>query len=723
MNWDPRRDAIPTFVNDEGAANVTNDDNDDDLLDVAKNPHSSIKSVFFPPNFSDSVALPYDSGKSKRHQRRVSTDVETLLKIDNELSPLRFQYSEIIGKARALGLDGSGFDLDISRRLNRPDTFGQSVLSPSASNYFSDRNLTYLRRAAISSGIENRSALVDKTSPSSTFSVVGKPTPRGSRTSWLNENGSSCRQEALSFAIRDPSRTLENFDGPRSFSRVRNSVSYFPTTNSHTSRGENVLNDRSRNGCVSNSNFQSYRKSKTVMERATSAFVDRFAHETINADPLKFFNKTEYNSHLYLNKTTEDSRISIDNSFGIQRLKSSVSTHIVIDNNWPAMDKGTANKRPNEHFEIPSGNQNSTEFASRSGDHKSTSPEIERVVKDDRIFSPLDLKSIDPDVINSNHGILRTGSASTCVPQIRVVSVNTEFRTTVEKRYTNRAISPIRHPRSTTVSPTLTSLSNVLLATKVSSILVQQVRADSSRKMAKIEPPTKMCSIDARCVRKRNVFVDATSKRDFCAQKVDSRLAAENPSRLTEFKNDEANLTTKFRKAQCVCLPRTKETITIVPIVLTDGTSGSPRTANVDVAVPRRAVKTVPKVSYQPARFDARKFRGTSSLSIRDNEGYRRAITNSLCLGTETEQLMDERGWRADRTSVSRGNRHLCAEEDYSPSTTTNVAENPKRPIRVTTSKARGVRKTREDRESGRPEVARTLPGMRSTPEDFLCET
>ncbi|XP_011685079.1 PREDICTED: uncharacterized protein LOC105448276 [Wasmannia auropunctata] len=717
MNWDPRRDAIPTFVNDEGTANVTNDDV---LVDVARNPCSSIKSVYFPPNLSDPLALPYDAGKTKRHPR-VSTDVETLMKIDHELSSLRCQYNEIIGKARALGLSGTGFDLDVSCRLDRPDdTFGQSVLSPCTSNYFPNRGQTRLRQACtgISFGAENRSALVDKTAPPSTFSVVGKPTtPRGSRTSWLNENGSTRRQEALSFAVRDPTRAFENFDGPRSSSRIGNSISYFPTTvNSRTFHGENVLDDRSRNGCVSNSNFQPYRKSKTVIEKATSAWDGWYPRDTVTTNPSNVLSRMEYNSHRY--RTVEDSRTSTSNSFEIRRRKSSVSIVEVIDNNWSTVE-GTANKRSDEHSEILSGNQNSmvveTKFADRGSNyHKSVLTETERVAEDNRIpSSAVALKSIEP--VDPDRAVLRTVSASAGVPQIRVVCVNTEFRTIVEKRYTSRAVSPIQHSRLATASSTTTSPSNNVLLAKVSSIFVQQVRADSSGEMAKIMPPTKICSVEAN---KRDALADAVSKRDFCVQKVDSRLpTAKDPPRLSEFKRDEADLTTtEFRKARYLRLPRAKEKITIVPIVLTDEISES-RSANVDFAIPRYAVKTMPKLSHQIAPFDARKFHETSASSIRDNESYRRGIADPVCLN---EVFAGEKRWRADRTSVSHVDRHPRA-EDYHPPL--SVVSNPRRPIRVTTSNARVVGKAGEYHESGRQRVAKAIPGMRSTPEDFLCET
>ncbi|KYN44695.1 hypothetical protein ALC56_00690, partial [Trachymyrmex septentrionalis] len=716
INWDPQQDAISTFVNDEGAANVTNDD----LVDIAKNPYSSIKSVYFPPNFSDPLALPYDSGKSKKH--RVTTDVETLLKIDHELGPLRYQYSQIIGKARTLGLSGTDFNLGTSCHLDQSEMFiGQSVLSPNVSTYFPDRGQTYLRQTAINSDIKNRSALVDKISSTSTFSVVGKLTPRDSRTSWLKENDSNRRQEALSFAIRDPSHPLENFDGSRTSYRVNNSISYFPTTNSHTFYGENVLDDRSCNECVSNSNFQPYRKSKTVIDRATSVLDGWYAHETVNTNPSNVFSRTEYNSHRYLNRTLKDLRTSTSNSFEIRRRKSSVSIVEVIDNNWSTLNERTANKRSNEHFEIPSGNRDpmvvETEFASRGSNyHKSILPETdERVTKDDRVSSLLTSKSINPGV-DPNCEVLGAVSASAGMPQIRVVSVNTEFCATIEKRYSTRAVSPIQHSCLTTVSSTTTSSSNVLLA-KMSNTFVQQVRADSSREVAKIESSAKICSHDTN---KRDELADAVSKRDFCVQKVDSRLVAENIPRSSGFKRDEADLTTtEFRKAQYLHLPRTKEKITIVPIVVTDRISESSRPVDVDFAIPRPAVKTVPKLNYQIASFDVRKFRGTSSL-IRDNKSYRRSIADPMCL---TEQFANEKRWRAaNRTSVSHVNRNLCA-ENYPLSTTTSITGNPKQPTRVTTSNARVVRKAREYRDSNRQRVSKAISGMRSTPEDFLCET
>lgn len=709
MNWDPRRDAIPRFVNDEGVASVTNDD----LVDVARNPYSSIKSVYFPANFPDPLASPLDSKKPQR----LSTDLETLLKIDHELGPLRYQYSEIIGKTRALDLSDMGFDFATSCRLKQLDTCVEPALSPSLLDYFSDRGQMYRRRATLSPSITNRSALVDKTPPSSTFSVVGKPTPRGSRTSWLNENGSSRRQEAVNLAIRDTSRILESLDGPRPSSRVRNSISYFPTANSHTFRGENVPDHRSRKGCLSNSNFQPYRRSKAVIERTTSTWDDWLARESFN--PSNIFNRTKYNSHRYLHQTVEDSRLSTSDSFEIRRRKSSVSIVEVIDNNWSAVDERTANKRSSEHSGIPWGNPNSmvveTKFVGRDGNYHESMPEAERVAKDtlrgDRTSSFV-LKSIEP----GDRGVLQAVSAS--APQIRVVSINTEFRTTVEKRYTNRAVSPIEHSCLMKVSADATTSPSDILLAKVSSIFVQQVHADSSREVeSKIESPMKIRSIEPINANKRDALANAASKRDFCVQKVDSRSAAENRSRPAEFRRDETAFTaTELETTRYLRLPRAKEKITIVPIVLThDGISESPGTADVDFAIPKYAVKA-PELSYRVASFDARKFHGASSSASRDNAGYRGDVEEPVC---STEELAGEKRRRAGRTSVSRINRRLRTNEDYLPSAMASIAGNLKRPIPITSN----ARKARENRESDGQGMAKTLPGMRSTPEDFLCET
>lgn len=701
MNWDPYRAAIPTFVNNESVANLTNDG---DLIDVARNSRSSIKSVYFPPNPSDPPALPSDSAKSKKHQR-VSTDVEALLKIDCELSPLRYQYSEIIGKTRALGLSGMGFDLGISSRLDQPDNpFDQLVLSPKESNYFLNRDRTCLRRAATNCSFENRSGLVDNTSPSPTFSVVGKPT--GSRTSCLNDSSNS-RQKALNFAVRDLSRTVESLNGLRSCNQVRKSASYLPVSNSHASQEENVLNKRSFDERISINNSQPYRKSNSVIKGAISTWDGWSVHERVNTSLSNVLCKTEYNSHRYLNRTVENSRISNNNLFEVRKQESSV--FIMIDDNWPTIvDEETTKERLNKHFEILPDNQNSilvqTEVAIRNSNHsRNILPETKPVVEGDRISSPFESKLID-HCTGRDRQMSRAVSASTCTPQIGLNS-NTKFCTTVEKRYTTRAISPIRNFLST-------SSNNMLLAARVSSIFMQQVHADSTE-VVKIEPPSEIRSVD---IKKRNDAAVETSKRDFCVQKVDSqRENAEDLSRFPGFEKDQADLTTKRKKAQHLRLSREK--ITIVPIVLTDGIPEPPKIADVDFAIPRYINKMAPQLSYQFIPFEARRSRRMPSSSNTDNEISRGNAADSVCL-TDKLRSADEKCWRTHRrTSVPRAEHSsLYTQEDHAPS---NIARNSKRSTRVTTSSARVGEKMREYCKS----VAKAIPGMRSSPEDFLCET
>ncbi|XP_070510369.1 uncharacterized protein [Cardiocondyla obscurior] len=691
MNWNSQ-DAI-AVVNDEGTANVTNED---DLVDIARNSCPSVKSVYFSPDVSGPLPSVYEPGKLRIPQR-VSNDVETLLKIEQELGPLRYRYSEIIGKARALSLG-----LDICHP-NQPDAFARSVLSPSLSYYFPDCAETRLGRAT--SVIKNRSGLVDKTSPSSTFSVVGKPTPRGSRISWLNENGSNRRQEALSYIDDEPSRAFECHDGPRFSNRGRNSTSYLPAADSHTFRRENVLDDRSRNVCVSNSNFQPYREPKPVIEKATSARNGRYVREAVNSS--SFFNGTEYSSHEYLNRTAENPRTSADNSFEIQRQKSLISIAEVADNNFPIVNERMANERSSK---CSSGDPNATaaEFVERGSNyHKSFPSETEHIAKGDQISSSLALRSIDSDA-SSDHGI-RVISTSACAPEIRFVSVNTELRTTVGKRYTNRANSPIQH--LPVVSPTTTRPSNVFFNATMSSVFVQQVRTDSSREVTKIESPTKIHSVDAG---NQDAPANVTGKRDFCVQKVDSRSAAEDLPRFSKLERNGENSTGEFGKTRYLLRP--KEKITIVPIVLADGMSGSSGIADVDFAIPRYAIKTEPKLNYRIISFDGRKLREEQSSSSINDAGYRRDIADPVRL---IEEPADEEHSRPGKTHYRRFSRHLYAKVNRLPSAT-NVTRNPKQSIQIPISNVVGGAR---EREFGERRVAKTIPGMTSTPEDFLCET
>ncbi|XP_070153649.1 uncharacterized protein [Polyergus mexicanus] len=702
MNWDSYRAAIPTFVNNESVGNLTNDG---DLIDVARNSHSSIKSVYFPPNPSDPPALPSDSAKSKKHQR-VSTDVEALLKIDCELSPLRYQYSEIIGKTRALGLNGMGFDLGISSCLDQPDNpFDQLVLSPKESNYFLNPDRTCLPRAAMSCSFENRSGLVDNTSPSPTFSVVDKPI--GSRTSCLNDSSGS-RQKALSFAVRDLSRTVENLNGLQSCNRVRKNTSYLPASNSHASQEENVLNKRFCDERISINNSQPYRKSNTVIKGAVSTLWDGWSvHERVNTSLSNVLCKTEYNSHRYLNRTVENSRISNNNLFQVRKQESSV--FIMIDDNWPIVDEETTKERLNKRFEIFPDNQNSmvqTEVAIRNNNHsRNILPETKPVVEADRTSSPFQSKLID-HCTGRDRQMSRAVSASTCTPQICVNS-NTKFCTTVEKHYTTRANSPIRNFKAT-------SSNNMLLGARVSSIFMQQVHADSTEVLTIEEPPSQIRSIE---IKKRNDAAIETRKRDFCLRKVDSqRKNADDLSRFPRFEKDRADLTTERKEAQH--LRPSREKITIVPIVLTDGIPEPPRIADVDFAIPRYINKMAPQLSYQFIPFEARRSQRMPSSSNTDNEVSRGNAADSVCL-TDKLRSADEKYRRMHRrTSVSRADHHssLYTQEDHASS---NVAGNSKRSTRVTASSARVGEKMREYCKS----VAKAIPGMRSSPEDFLCET
>ncbi|EZA62122.1 hypothetical protein X777_05449 [Ooceraea biroi] len=753
MDWDSRRGAIPTFVNDEGAANLTNDG---DLVDVARNPCSSIKSAYFAPNPSDPSILPDDSTtttssyKSKRHQR-VSSGMETLLKIDYELSPLQYQYSQIIGKARALSLSSADFDLDVCCHLDQSDVFGQSVLSPNLSNYFLDQ--AFSREAASSiCNKENRPGLVDKASPLASFSVVGKPAPReGSRTNCLYENDSSRRQEALDFASHDPSRALENFNDLGSPSPVGHSAFYLPTTNIHASRGETVLRERSCNECVSDNSFRLHCKSNSAIERDASARQGWSVHRRTNASPSRVLRRMEYDSHhRYLEKTVEYPRVS-GNNFEIRKQRASMSengldrsrqwnsSHLtcrssnytskstivkVIDNTWRNHDNEQAtNKRSNERFGIPSSDQNSTAMQKMSttcgGNHKSAPSEAECVTKDDRISSPFRLQPIERGV-GPDRQISHTISASVCAPQIRVVSVNTEFRATVEKRYTNRAVSPIQNSHSrdeVSTSMTMTtmtrSLSNVILAGSMSNVFIQEVRANSSTEVLRAESSPEMSLIDAN---KRDDIV--TSKRSFTVQKIDSQLESSSP-RSSESEEDEADSTMAgCRRVQHLRLPEAKERITIVPIVLTDGIPDPPKTADINFAIPRYVDKVAPKLSYQIIPFNMRKSQKMRSPSDSDDETPQHRIARPACLSRE---LTKEKS--ASRTPVCSINHDdLYMGKDYAPSTN-SVMKNSWQSIRGTASNARKVQEHRQLIERPKQRIVRAIPGMRSSPEDFLCDT
>lgn len=751
MERDSHRGATPTFVNDEGAANLTNDS---DLVNVARNPCSSIKSVYFAPNPSNPSIVPDDSAvadpcRFKRH-RRVSSGMETLLKIDYELSPLQYQYSRIIGKARALGLSNASLDFDISCHLEQemPNAFGPSILSPSISNYFLDQASSQEATTSIRK-TENRSDFADKTtSPFASFSMVGKPTLReASRTNWLYENGPSCRQEAVNFASRDLSRTLENFNDLGFPGRVGHSTSYLPTNNIHASQEETVLRERSRYECISDNSFQPHCEANTATER--DARQARSVYGRTGASPSRVLRRMEYNSHhRYLEGTVENSRISNNNFAKARKQGASISGNgldhsrqwngsrttcrsssytskstivELIDNNWRVGDNEQAtDKRSNEHFAILSSDQNPTTMQTMfttCGDnrHKSASNEAERVVKDDRIFSTFGLARSEHG-IGTDRQIPRVISASVCPSQIHVVSVNTEFCATVEKRYTSRAVSPIRDLRTTDVatSTTVTTMttmtrspSNVILAARVSSVFIREIHTSSSTEVLQSESPSEISLID---VEEREDATDnvVTSKRTFSIQRFDSRL--ESSSKVSDSEEDEINLIrVGCRRMQH--LHQAKKELTIVPIERRKST-------NVNFAVPRYVDKAS-KINYHAVPSSARKSRKIRSPSDSGNEMSQCRIAKPACSSDESSNEKP-----ASRTSIRRINHddNLYAREDHSPSTRC-VMKNSRRSTCTATLKTKKAREQHELTEGAKQRIVKAIPGIRSSPEDFLCDT
>jgi len=376
----------------------------------------------------------------------------------------------------------------------------------------------------------------------------------------------------------------------------------------------------------------------------------------------------------------------------------------VIDNSWH-IDKNeqAGTKQSNENFRILSSDQHSTAVQTMCEDAAAPS---ERITKEDRISSPFELELIERAV---DRQIPRAISSSSCAPQIHVVSVNTKFRATVEKRYTSRAVSPIQSFRTRDVAPTSMSrsASNVILAARVSSVFIREVRANSSTEVVRAESPSGMSLINAS--KRDDVNI---SKRSFSVQKVDTRL--KNSSKIIG--QDEADSTmTECKRAQHFCLPETKERITIVPIVLTDGVPEPPKMADVDFAIPRYSDKTASNLSYQIIPF-ARKSRRSRSPSDSGDETSRHGMTKPACLSEETTREKLANGGSVRRIHHSRG---LYPRENYAPST--NLMRVSKRSTQMANSGK--VREYRELTERPKQRSVKAIPGMRSSPEDFLCDT
>lgn len=345
--------------------------------------------------------------------------------------------------------------------------------------------------------------------------------------------------------------------------------------------------------------------------------------------------------------------------------------------------------------------------------------------------------------------ISRAISTSGCAPQIRVVSVNTEFCTTVEKRcYTSRAVSPVRDLCTRDAMAASTSMTrssnNVILATRMSSVFIQQVHKNASStevvRATELLSSSPVISPEIQPDEKRDGKI--VSKRTFSLRNVDCRLEDYSLSRFrdgSEEEKDEADARrmspsgSKHAQRRHVQRPEAKERITIVPIVLTDGVAERPKTADVNFAIPRFVEKLAPELSYEIVPFGAsRKSRRMRSLSDGNGGNETRSRHRTAKPTCSSDKLADEESSavvggivpRPPVVVVDRVDESRARESNNVVTPTTSVAKSSRR---SDARRARGKCEHRREREptteKSRRRIVKTIPGMRSSPEDFLCDT
>ncbi|CAK9817728.1 hypothetical protein ANTPLA_LOCUS9438 [Anthophora plagiata] len=126
-----RQDQV--FPNEKETSYIkeSRNENVDDLIDIAENPHPPSKSFYIPPVPEKEVSSFY-----MRQQSRFTKDLNTLLKIDGEFAPLQHEFNELRSRYRAL-------------KLTAPSLASQGHYStqymPSSSGYYLHRTETFGR--------------------------------------------------------------------------------------------------------------------------------------------------------------------------------------------------------------------------------------------------------------------------------------------------------------------------------------------------------------------------------------------------------------------------------------------------------------------------------------------------------------------------------------------------------------------------------------------------
>lgn len=683
----------------------------DDLIDIAENPHPSIKSFYFPPTPQEKESF----STCSRKQSRVPKDLEALLRIDGELGPLQHKLNEITGKFKALSLA-------IPPMLSQRHYSGRGALSSNMSGYYLHRTETFGHDSSASNVVH----------------VLGKEIPALRTIDRPGEGRSTECVGALSYSanIGNENYYSAMCAGRSVSNRTSNWLigeenSCLTPNNSFVHFGGRIGRDPSGSliPSVSSSCFRSF-NSKTVDPYMpnTSLYFDRLEAARSNSSFTR----------------RSAAAASMDQPGPSRQIESMYSSG------------GAHGQRSSSRFQVADEYTKADQRSHFGSDvYECTSKYSDNQLQ--RKVAPRNVpESLYPPSTSADAGI-------------RVISVNTQLCTTVEKHYTGRMVaganscvdeaSGVRQgsvknpeylesdetsshcPRDRSVSTSLTVIGtddsnkthyvNYTRVDSQTSLIISKTSQNVGTSSLE-QSQNKLTQSSTHVVAKKKSSDKGTKKKlrslevQCSGSKLNCRrnetvLRRSVASLLKPSESEESVMSMSStgitRRIQA---PRTDEKVIIVPILFTDGI---PEPSKVPLFHFSKSRCCLPNTSHRVVKLE----KGASSLT--QSSMFSESSGESYAMDPYLSQKLTNRGHWNSGMSVSCVSRNASLHGKSPSQLSTTVKTLSDRCQRSGKSRKPGsmisgsTNANRTYSEPTRRPAKKVIRGMRSTPEDFLCDT
>lgn len=704
----------------------------DDLIDIAENPQPSIKSFYFPPNPQEKE----NSSTQAKIQPRVMKDLEALLRIDGELSPLQHKLNEITGKFRAL-------NLTVPPLLSQGHYSSWGTPSPNMSSYYLHRTDTFGRDSNINNVIHFVGKKIPNCTMTGNFSrEVGATDhldnrwfhPLGTESVPLNRNSVSVNKTFSKCASVVPENLYPSRCPSKAVSNVTSNWLLEENDSCVTVRNSYVQFEGRINKDPSGSLIPSV---------SSSCYKNRIGYQS----PRTPYYSNELEAGGYSSSYRKQSLIR--SSPGSQPL-SNISTDTMSASSRPIDRTNFLNIR---YQDVKSRTPKHTSRVMVSDESACTSRYAEK---------EFGKKSVSNNLTESSYA-----PSTSTAPEVRVISMNTELCATVEKHYTGRIVGGANSSFREVTSPCqdftkeqkLLNNDNSFYHPPEESVLPLMIIGSSGSNKTRYVNYTRVNSQTSLIISKKDQSIETTDlgkaqnavthssthlitkKKNFggeikkirdmdvqCSgfnltyrqKEIVLRQSMESLLRPSE-SEDSGTFKSNSDKTRNIQIPNTGEKVVIVPIRFIDGVPEPPK---VPLFKFTKSKCYLPRTNNRMANLGGRASTLTHSSLLSDTS------VESLAMETYLgNKLINRDHWNSG-LSVSCVSRDASSMHSKHPSQLSSTMKTLSEQYQRTgKSKRHGstisgnTRASRSCAESTKQRAKKVIRGMSSSPEDFLYDT